>query len=184
MAARYPDEDYGRGAPRRDRDPRDIRGVDPRAVRRADDRHDITMEDPMDTRMDARMDTRMDMRYDARVDPRGNIPSRMDATRNDRVPDRRQEEPLYQQDPRAQQYYPTQPAPRQPFSPRDEPNELPLSNRRPLIDPSMGITQGPGSQYNEYFLPGDGIDREVIQYELCRYLGQDATCRPGSHPDV
>ena len=38
--------------------------------------------------------------------------------------------------------------------------------------------------YNEYFLPGEGIDREVIQSEICRYLGQDATCKPGAHTDI
>jgi hypothetical protein len=34
------------------------------------------------------------------------------------------------------------------------------------------------TKYNEYFVPGGGIDREVIQHEICRYLGNDATVRP------
>lgn len=34
---------------------------------------------------------------------------------------------------------------------------------------------------NEYFIPGDGISREVIQADICRYLGNDALVRPGSH---
>jgi hypothetical protein len=38
----------------------------------------------------------------------------------------------------------------------------------------------PGRQ-NEYFLRGDGISREVIQVEVCRYLGGDALVRPGNH---
>ncbi|KAJ4658490.1 hypothetical protein HRR90_002046 [Exophiala dermatitidis] len=33
-------------------------------------------------------------------------------------------------------------------------------------------------EYTEYFCPGEGIEREVIQHEICKYLGQDATCRP------
>ncbi len=30
----------------------------------------------------------------------------------------------------------------------------------------------------EYFVPGDGISREVIQADICRYLGPDALIRP------
>lgn len=54
---------------------------------------------------------------------------------------------------------------------------------RPIIDPGRSRDES-RPQYNEYFLPGEGIDREVIQSEICRYLGQDATCKPGSHTDV
>lgn len=36
---------------------------------------------------------------------------------------------------------------------------------------------------NEYFVPRDGIDREVISADICRYLGNDALVRPG-HYDV
>lgn len=31
---------------------------------------------------------------------------------------------------------------------------------------------------NEYWLPGEGISREVIQADICRYLGNDALVRP------
>ena len=34
---------------------------------------------------------------------------------------------------------------------------------------------------NEYFVPGEGISREVIQADICRYLGNDALVRPGLH---
>ncbi|BDD59600.1 hypothetical protein MAP00_004795 [Monascus purpureus] len=34
---------------------------------------------------------------------------------------------------------------------------------------------------NEYFINGDGISREVIQADICRYLGNDALVRPGTH---
>lgn len=31
----------------------------------------------------------------------------------------------------------------------------------------------------EWFIPGDGIDRDVISTNIQRYLGNDATVRPG-----
>lgn len=34
---------------------------------------------------------------------------------------------------------------------------------------------------NEYFVPKDGIDREVITSDICRYLGNDALVRPGNY---
>lgn len=33
----------------------------------------------------------------------------------------------------------------------------------------------------EYFVPGEGIDREVIANEICQYLGKDALVRPGTY---
>lgn len=40
----------------------------------------------------------------------------------------------------------------------------------------------PGSaRQNEYFVPRDGIDREVITADVCRYLGNDALVRPGTY---
>lgn len=37
---------------------------------------------------------------------------------------------------------------------------------------------------NDYFLPGDGISRDVITADICRYLGPDALVRPYLHQDV
>lgn len=34
---------------------------------------------------------------------------------------------------------------------------------------------------NEYFMDKSGISREVIQADICRYLGNDALVRPGDH---
>jgi hypothetical protein len=34
---------------------------------------------------------------------------------------------------------------------------------------------------NEYFVPKNGIDREVITADICRYLGNDALVRPGNY---
>ncbi|KAJ4259614.1 hypothetical protein NW762_007544 [Fusarium torreyae] len=41
-------------------------------------------------------------------------------------------------------------------------------------------SSGTGRQ-NEYFVPRDGIDREVISADICRYLGNDALVRPGHY---
>jgi hypothetical protein len=40
---------------------------------------------------------------------------------------------------------------------------------------------GAGGRQNEYFVPRDGIDREVISADICRYLGNDALVRPGHY---
>jgi hypothetical protein len=37
------------------------------------------------------------------------------------------------------------------------------------------------AKINEYFVPKDGIDREVITADICRYLGNDALVRPGNY---
>ncbi|ODA78542.1 hypothetical protein RJ55_05923 [Drechmeria coniospora] len=39
----------------------------------------------------------------------------------------------------------------------------------------------PTSRQNEYFVPRDGIDREVISADICRYLGNNALVRPGHY---
>jgi hypothetical protein len=60
----------------------------------------------------------------------------------------------------------------------------PRDRRRPPIDLQSGRREEPSSRYQDYFLPGEDINREVIQYDICRYLGNDATVRPYNHPDV
>jgi hypothetical protein len=55
---------------------------------------------------------------------------------------------------------------------------------RPPIDLQSQRREEPSSRYQEYFLPGEDIHREVIQYDICRYLGNDATVRPYQHADV
>ncbi|KAJ5146327.1 uncharacterized protein N7515_000891 [Penicillium bovifimosum] len=44
-----------------------------------------------------------------------------------------------------------------------------------------GRYEGRVERQNEYFIPGEGISREVIQADICRYLGNDALVRPGTH---
>lgn len=39
----------------------------------------------------------------------------------------------------------------------------------------------PTGRSHEYFVPKDGIDREVITADICRYLGNDALVRPGTY---
>lgn len=41
--------------------------------------------------------------------------------------------------------------------------------------------QAAAARTNEYFVPRDGIDREVITADICRYLGNDALVRPGTY---
>jgi hypothetical protein len=55
---------------------------------------------------------------------------------------------------------------------------------RPPIDLQSQRREEPSARYQEYFLPGEDINREVIQFDICRYLGNDATVRPHQHPDV
>lgn len=54
-----------------------------------------------------------------------------------------------------------------------------MSSRR---GPSGAAPPTQGRQ-NEYFVPRDGIDREVITADICRYLGNDALVRPGTYEE-
>ncbi|KAI0975699.1 hypothetical protein F4678DRAFT_457053 [Xylaria arbuscula] len=51
--------------------------------------------------------------------------------------------------------------------------------RRPPAPGSSVLPQQ--TRQNEYFVPRDGIDREVITADICRYLGNDALVRPGNY---
>lgn len=204
---RYADDpDYGRSEPRhstrrelpreRDRD-----RVESTRERRIDDRsdRDTRMTDAMDTRMD-RLDTRIDSRLDSRMDSRmdtirtdsrdqrANTASRID--RPDRVVDSHSADPeaeIILQDPTTGQYYrqvrgvPS----RSPYAPEERDYDVP-SRSRAAMDTSMRV-RDPLSlrpENKEYWCPGEGIEREVIQHEICKYLGNDATCRPGRDPQV
>lgn len=46
---------------------------------------------------------------------------------------------------------------------------------------NQGAPAASTSRQNEYFVPRDGIDREVISADICRYLGNDALVRPGHY---
>ncbi|KIW56916.1 hypothetical protein, variant [Exophiala xenobiotica] len=208
--SRYVDDpNYRRSEPRhssrrdtRERDHRE-RGDSTRDRRVMDDRidRDARMSDVMDTRldsrmdprMDSRMDPRMDTRMDIRTDPRANTASRLNP-RPDRTVDSRNVEPdgpgvLYR-DPTTGELYREvrrEVPSRSPYT-GDEPDfEVPPSRSRTTMDPPMSRDRDgyrPGAPgLSEYFCPGEGIEREVIQHEICKYLGQDATCRPGRNAE-
>ncbi|CAJ2503521.1 Uu.00g109150.m01.CDS01 [Anthostomella pinea] len=54
-------------------------------------------------------------------------------------------------------------------------------SRRPPPSSSSVLPQQNQNRQNEYFVPRDGIDREVITADICRYLGNDALVRPGNY---
>lgn len=39
----------------------------------------------------------------------------------------------------------------------------------------------PKPRMSTFFVPGTGIDREVITTDICRYLGNDALVKPGPY---
>lgn len=55
-----------------------------------------------------------------------------------------------------------------------------MSSRR---EHGSGTPSNASNRQNEYFIPRDGIDREVITADICRYLGNDALVRPGTYED-
>ncbi|KAK4153705.1 hypothetical protein C8A00DRAFT_15087 [Chaetomidium leptoderma] len=52
---------------------------------------------------------------------------------------------------------------------------------RPSNRTSQQAMPPASARQNEYFVPRDGIDREVITSDICRYLGNDALVRPGTY---
>ena len=53
--------------------------------------------------------------------------------------------------------------------------------RRADRDPPAPKPAPRGSNLNEFFVDGEGIHREVMQREICKYLGPDAYSRPGAY---
>jgi hypothetical protein len=49
-----------------------------------------------------------------------------------------------------------------------------------ILPNSLSGRVSPGSD-RDFWIPNEGIDREVITYEITRYLGQDALVRPGKN---
>ncbi len=45
-------------------------------------------------------------------------------------------------------------------------------------DPPAPSRGGRGETLNEFFVDGKGIHREVLQREICKYLGPEAYSRP------
>lgn len=184
MPTRYADEpEYGREPARgirRERDGRDVRERE--TVRELPrERRTMEVEQPRLTRMPEPDLIRSEQQ---RVANSG-VPRQQD-TRPVRapMPPRGRDDDDMMYDARPAQYAPAREQ-REPTVRRNyegEFDDMP-PQVRPVIDPGRSRDE-PRPSYNEYFLPGDGIDREVIQSEICRYLGQDATCKPGTHHDV
>lgn len=190
MPTRYEDEPaYGRDREpargiRRERDGRDVREREtlrePPRERERERPSRMEVEQPRLTRMVEPDPIRGEQQRIAN----SGVPRQQDvrAVRAPPNPRDRDDEMMY--DARPTQYSsirePREPARRTPYE--GEFDDMPASVR-PIIDPGRSRDE-PRPSYNEYFLPGDGIDREVIQSEICRYLGQDATCKPGTHNDV
>lgn len=144
---------------RYERDPRERGGRDPRDLRDRDSRE--PQESREQRRIDPRDLDRMDTRDPARIDPRTTrdaaartMYSYADPGREDAPTGRYMDEPRDRQ-------------------------------RNPIdLQPADRRREETVSRYQEYFVPGQGINREVIQTDICRYLGNDATVRPYQHADV
>lgn len=44
-----------------------------------------------------------------------------------------------------------------------------------------GASRPSRAKLNEFFVSGEGIHREVLQREICKYLGPEAYSRPSSY---
>lgn len=53
--------------------------------------------------------------------------------------------------------------------------------RRADREPPVPKPAPRGSSLNEFFINGEGIHREVMQREICKYLGSDAFSKPGTY---
>jgi hypothetical protein len=59
----------------------------------------------------------------------------------------------------------------------------PKSRHRQAIDLQTERREASSRPFQDYFLPGEDINREVIAVDITRYLGPDATVRPYTHTD-
>ncbi|MCJ1416439.1 hypothetical protein MMC32_002775 [Xylographa parallela] len=62
--------------------------------------------------------------------------------------------------------------------PRDARDSYPAE--KPAREPPRDRTV---RDLNEYFIDGQGISRAVLQMDICKYLGPEATSRPGTYHD-
>ncbi len=60
---------------------------------------------------------------------------------------------------------------------RDRDRDRPRRERDPVRD----RPERESARLNEFFVNGEGIHREVMQREICKYLGPEAYSRPGTH---
>ncbi|KAL8843338.1 MAG: hypothetical protein Q9170_000196 [Blastenia crenularia] len=62
-----------------------------------------------------------------------------------------------------------------------EPEEYRRKDIRDPVRSERDIYSSTRAPLNEFFVDGEGIHREVMQREICKYLGQDALSRPGHY---
>lgn len=48
-------------------------------------------------------------------------------------------------------------------------------------EPAREPARAAPARLNEYFIEGDGISREVLQIDICKHLGPEATSRPATY---
>ena len=160
--------------------------TDPRAEGRMNPRIDSRMMDPM-----------MDQNYSrdmGRDTTRANTSASRIDPRSDRMGDSRSAEPELYKDPISGQYrdpttgqlyrqVPASLARPTGYSRGDDRDyNEPTQRSRTATDTAM--RDEPRATLTEYWCSGDGIEREVLQGEICKFLGPDATCRPGTDRQV
>ncbi|KAI9733543.1 MAG: hypothetical protein M1834_003144 [Cirrosporium novae-zelandiae] len=59
-----------------------------------------------------------------------------------------------------------------------------MASRPPKYNDRREEPPRPRERQNEYYLPIEGISREVIQADICRYLGNDALVRVGDYNEM
>lgn len=62
---------------------------------------------------------------------------------------------------------------------RDRERDRPARGDRDRRDPPVRDRAPRESALNEFFVDGEGIHRDVMQREICKYLGPEAYSRPG-----
>ena len=133
-------------------------------------------------RADPRINPRADLR-DSEVDPRAD-PPRADLRVGLRVdPEGDPRDPRFfpRTESRDVRIDPREIDPRETWEFRGDPDSglaRPRDPRNLYGEDEMDIDPPTSGRLTSYFLPGEGISREVIQADICRYLGADATCWP------
>ncbi|RVX68333.1 hypothetical protein B0A52_07336 [Exophiala mesophila] len=192
MSSRYPpdDPDYRRRTDRpessvrsRDHNREDREREQTRNSRRPEEVRMIDVEDRIDTWTEPRMNTRVEsIRPEPRL-PNYVPPPRDSRPLEPRMMENRNHDPdpgLFYQDPLTGEYHQYRSVPSRPGYPPESQFVDARTRPRVPMDAPMPMEREPSRpQYEEHFCPGDGIEREVIQLNICKYLGQDATCRPG-----
>ncbi len=63
---------------------------------------------------------------------------------------------------------------------RDRERDRPARGDRERREPIRDRPREP-TGLNEFFVDGEGIHRDVMQREICKYLGPEAYSRPGTY---